>query len=192
MSSVMTNQIAGPWDLEEGQVLWGEVAFVDQWAVNDSPPGNLWETDVPEESMIQIAPLDRRYAAWSYGERSQFSRIVDANATVYISFTRGDTDRARQLERRLARANSYFSRKAAEVFVDDNALQLLDNLYDDIVVNQSDFDVSGMALALAKLTAAGFVEIGANVVYITEAGQRYVLSIEERWKTLKAAHPETP
>ena len=31
---------------------------------------------------------------------------------------------------------------------------------------------------MAKLTAANFCEVGANVIYITESGQRFIASIQ--------------
>ena len=85
---------------------------------------------------------------------------------------------------RLANANDYFRRKAAEVFMDDTALSLLGELERSFTVNLADLNIHERGLALAKLTAAGFVEIGARVIYITEAGQRYVQSIEEAWNQL--------
>lgn len=83
------------------------------------------------------------------------------------------------LRQRLDNANSYFRRKASEVFNDEAALRLLARLYQDIIVEIQDFDSCASAIPLAKLTAANFCEVGANSIYITEPGQRFIESIRE-------------
>ena len=83
------------------------------------------------------------------------------------------------LRQRLANANSFFQRKASEVLTDEAALKLLAAMYQDVVVNISEFDACNNGISLAKLTAANFCEIGANVIYITEAGQRFIDSIND-------------
>ena len=85
----------------------------------------------------------------------------------------------RDLRQRLDSVNTYFGRKADEVFIDESALNLLAALYDKIVVPTSEVDVGTQGAALARLTAANFCEVGANVIYITEAGQLFVDSIIE-------------
>ncbi len=85
----------------------------------------------------------------------------------------------KNLQQRLANANDYFRRKASEVFNDNASLKLLEGMYQDVVVEISEFDACEHGLALAKLTAASFCEVGANVIYITEAGQRFIDSIRE-------------
>ncbi len=81
------------------------------------------------------------------------------------------------LRHRLANANSYFRRKASAVFGDRTALTLLESLYEDVVVDISDFDTCEKGISLAKLTAANFCEVGANVIHITEAGQQFIDSL---------------
>ena len=93
---------------------------------------------------------------------------------------------ADSLSQRLANANDYFRRKASEVFNDEASLSLLASMYRNVVVDIAGFDSCGNGIPLAKLTAAGFCEIGANVVYITEAGQQFIGSIEGAWSNLKA------
>ena len=83
------------------------------------------------------------------------------------------------LKQRLANANDYFQRKAGEVLNDEAALKLLATMYQDVVVDISAFDSCENGISLAKLTAANFCEVGANVIYITEAGQRFINSIED-------------
>ena len=85
---------------------------------------------------------------------------------------------AENLQQRLANANDYFRRKASEVFNDEDALRLLSSLYQDVVVDISDFDSCKDGLSLARLTAANFCEVGVNVIYITEAGQRFIDSLK--------------
>ena len=88
---------------------------------------------------------------------------------------RGDTTKsAENLRQRLANANDYFRRKATEVFNDEAALGLLDAMYQDVVVDISTFNACENGLPLARLTAANFCEVGAKVIYITEAGQRFI------------------
>lgn len=78
---------------------------------------------------------------------------------------------------RLENANSYFRRKASAVFNDPAALALLESLYEDIVVDISKFNTCEDGIPLAKLTAANFCEVGAKVIHITEAGQRFIDSV---------------
>lgn len=59
----------------------------------------------------------------------------------------------------------------------DNAVRLLARLYQAAVVNIADFDAREDGIALAKLTAANFCEIGAKSIYITEAGQNFIDAI---------------
>ncbi len=82
------------------------------------------------------------------------------------------------ISRSLKNANDHFQRKASEVFNDEAALRLLVDIYQDVVVEISDFDSCENGIPLAKLTAANFCEIGENVIYITEAGQKFIESIE--------------
>ena len=79
-----------------------------------------------------------------------------------------------RLQHRLDNANRHFKWKAAEVFGDEDAIRLLARLYQSINIELEEFDTCQHGMALAKLTAANFCEIGAEVIYITEAGQRFV------------------
>ena len=90
---------------------------------------------------------------------------------------RHSADSTENLRHRLANANDYFHRKASEVFSDEAALELLITMDRDIVVDISDFNVCENGFSLAKLTAANFCEVGATVIYITEAGQRFIESL---------------
>ena len=90
----------------------------------------------------------------------------------------GTANSTENLRQRLANANDYLQRKASEVFNDEAALRLLATMYQDIVVDISEFNACEKGIPLAKLTAANFCEVGANVIYITEAGQRFIDSIE--------------
>lgn len=76
-----------------------------------------------------------------------------------------------------ADVKKYFRRKISEVLNDDDALRLLANIYETSVVEKASFDQRGAALA--KLTAANFCEIGAKVVYITDAGRRFIDTIKQ-------------
>ena len=85
---------------------------------------------------------------------------------------------SRSLQQRLDNANAYFRRKAAEVFTDDAALRLLAALYQDGAIDLADFNSCEHGIPLAKLTAANFCEVGANVIHITESGQHFIESIK--------------
>lgn len=83
------------------------------------------------------------------------------------------------LQQRLDNVNAHFRRRAAAVLTDDAARGLLDILYQDGVFDLADFNAGEHGVPLAKLTAANFCEIGANAICITDAGQRFVMSITE-------------
>ena len=100
---------------------------------------------------------------------------VERHTTVRRGGTNNPTESLRQ---RLANANDYFHRKASEVLNDEAALRLLAAMYKDVVMDISEFDPCENGIPLAKLTAANFCEIGKNVIYITEGGQRFIDSIE--------------
>ena len=78
------------------------------------------------------------------------------------------------LKLRLENANRYFRRMAAAVSNDDEAVELLRSLHADVVVENQAFDFRQNGHALARLTAANFCELGANDIYITEAGQQFI------------------
>ncbi len=88
-------------------------------------------------------------------------------------------DSTEDLRRRLENANSHFRRKAASVLGDDDAIWLLSTLYQTSSIEIVEVDTCKYGIGLAKLTAANFCEIGANVVYITEAGQNFIKSIHD-------------
>ena len=80
---------------------------------------------------------------------------------------------------RLANANDYFRRKASEVYNDQEALDLLKTIHQDVVVDISNFDACSHGIPLSKLTAANFCEIGAKVIFITDAGRNFISSLKE-------------
>lgn len=83
------------------------------------------------------------------------------------------------LSQRLDNANTYFRRKAAEVLDDESALTFLHGLYQDVVIDLDNCGVSADGVALAKLTAANFCEVGANVISITISGRRFLESVKK-------------
>ena len=84
-----------------------------------------------------------------------------------------------RLRQRLDNANRHFERKAAEVLGDKDAVRLLATLYDSINIGIDEFDSCQRGIALAKLTAANFCEIGAKYIYISEAGQRFIEALNK-------------
>ena len=99
----------------------------------------------------------------------------------------------RNLRRRLNNASAHFRRRAAEVLTDDTAVRLLAVLYQDGLVELAKLNAGQLAIPLAKLTAAGFCEIGVNAICITESGQRFVWSLMPFVPATGAAsHRKTP
>ena len=86
-------------------------------------------------------------------------------------------DLAEELRQRLESANAHFRWKAATVLGDEDAIRLLATLYQVFNIEILELDMHKNGIALAKLTAANFCEIGANVIYITDAGQDFIESI---------------
>ena len=81
---------------------------------------------------------------------------------------------AKELRQRLDNANRHFRRKAAAVLGDEDAVRLLAELYQSFNLDIEEFDTYRQGIALAKLTAANFCEVGVKVIYITEAGQSFI------------------
>ena len=79
-----------------------------------------------------------------------------------------------ELRQRLNNANTYFKRMAADVFGDEDSVRLLAELYQKTAIRLSEFDSGRQGIALSRLAAAHFCEVGANLIYITEAGQRFI------------------
>lgn len=129
--------------------------------------------DVGKDVLTLTRSGRRSKSMWNLPERS-FSDWHTAESRRGVTRTS-----AKSLQQRLTNANDHFRRKASEVFNDKASLKLLEGMYRDVVVDISEFDVCKHGLAFAKLTAASFCEVGANVIYITEAGQRFIDSIQE-------------
>ena len=87
--------------------------------------------------------------------------------------------RTEGIRQRLDNANRHFRRKAAEVLADEDAVRLLADLYQSVNIALDEFDTCERGFALAKLTAANFCEVGARVIYITEAGQRFIEALDK-------------
>ena len=83
-----------------------------------------------------------------------------------------------ELRQRLENANNHFRWKAAEVLGDEDAVRLLIKLYQRSTIRIAEFDLCQDGISLARLTAANFCEIGANLIYVTEAGQRFIESLD--------------
>ena len=89
-------------------------------------------------------------------------------------------DETEELRQRLDNANNHFRWKAAEVLGDEDAVRLLIELYQQSTIRIAEFDACQDGISLARLTAANFCEVGANLIYITEAGQRFIESLDKR------------
>ena len=164
------------WPKAKG-VLIGEVGAVDP---SMAPPHGLAATPSIEGAVIRFTtgpgPASEQDAHLGHihsGYREpRILKMWRANTPRNES-----TDMDQNLRRRLSQANAYFTRKADEVFIDELSLKLLAALYEQTVVSISELDVGTGGPSLARLAAANFCEIGANVIYITEAGQKFVESV---------------
>jgi hypothetical protein len=99
------------------------------------------------------------------------------------SISRPSATPEEDLRRRLDNANAYFRRKASEILDDPQAMDFVRTMCQDVVVDIPDFDAPNDAISLAKAAAANFCEVGANVIFITDPGRRFVES------TSNAQHP---
>lgn len=78
---------------------------------------------------------------------------------------------------RIVKVNAYLALGAAKVFNDEAALQLLAELHQQTVIRA---DALGpcpspeVLLALAKLAAAAFCDVGTDVISITNEGEEFV------------------
>lgn len=102
-----------------------------------------------------------------------------ARVTLFRSSQDSNGGSTNQLQQRLDNANRHFKRKSSEVFGDEYAIRLLAKLYQSINIDLEEFDTCQHGIALAKLTAANFCEIGAKYIYITEAGQRFIEALNK-------------
>ena len=82
-----------------------------------------------------------------------------------------------ELRARLDNVNRHFKQKAAEVMFDENSVMLLADLYETVTVKIDEFDICRNGVALAKLTAANFVEIGVQTIHITLIGRGFIESL---------------
>ena len=80
---------------------------------------------------------------------------------------------------RLKRVNKYFKLKAADVLSDDLSVRLLAKLYEAESIEFPELDIDDASRALAKLTAAGFCDLGELKLQITDSGRQFIEGIEK-------------
>ena len=138
---------------------------------------NIWVEDKhqPGDPSAAMWTDIRQYVA-DPAVISNPERLFGGNLTSRRS---GRIDSTSDLRDRLTNANNHFRKKAADVLGDDDAVLLLSRLYHESSIKHSDFDACQHGISLAKLSAANFCEIGANFIYITEAGQGFIESIDQ-------------
>ena len=88
-----------------------------------------------------------------------------------------DPEHEDELRTRLENVNDHFHRMAAGVLNNQDALRLLADLYERKSVDLPEYREAG--IPLARLTAAGFCEVGAGLVYITDSGMRFIQSLRD-------------
>ena len=141
-----------------------------------------WVEDIDQEAeqpgaswrVAYVDPFATRSATrGSYGRvpRLRHARHV---ADLYWHHRVPGKNETEELRQRLDNANNYFRRMAADVFGDEESIKLLVDLYQKTAIKLSEFDASRRGIALSRLTAAHFCEVGYNLIYITEAGQRFI------------------
>ena len=121
----------------------------------------------------------------SIGLETQLGRQLKSDNPSFMWFGPSEpkhiVDVDRGLSDRLGNANTHFRRKASEVVNDNTALGLLSVLYNGIVVDLSHIDAGTEGVSLAKLAAANFCEIGAKIIYITDAGIQFMDSLPKSY-----------
>ena len=82
---------------------------------------------------------------------------------------------------RLDRVNTYFRLKAAEVFNDESSVRLLARLYESLSLAYSELPLDETnGIALARLAAAGFCDIGPLRARISDAGRQFIDSVQQK------------
>ena len=164
--------IFGLWDEDQIMVLEADRHFLLEHHVRPELP-EFWgldhETDFPladEIDAYRVNTHSGRIVLWP-----QMSREPERTGPEQ------DTDHASDARTRLDRVNRHFRRKAGAVFNDVDALGLLTRMNSKIVVETSDFDFCNDGRSLAKLAAANFCDVGANGIYITDRGRRFIAKL---------------
>ena len=83
------------------------------------------------------------------------------------------------INERLKRVNKYFKLKAADVLSDDLSVRLLAKLYEAESIGFPELGIDDASKALAKLTAAGFCELGELKLQITDSGRQFIEGVEK-------------
>ena len=142
----------------------GHESKIDDWA--QAPNIDEDAYNVPHNRPeIMDRDLSHSYFVWlNYDTAGSLIRL----------FEEVEENPSQSIQQRLDNANRHFRRKAAEVLADEDAVCLLADMYESINIVFDDFDACEHGVALARLAAANFCEIGARGIYITEAGQRFI------------------
>ena len=173
-----------PYEIElEGSI--GEFGDEDQFLVSESGgqfpfehhhrPSFLEAWMLDHETDFSFADVSEAYRAGWYADRTvllqQIGHQLGSTSSEQASDQVSDTGR------RLDRANRHFRLKAGAVFNDPDALDLLTRMNSQILVETSDFDFCNDGRSLAKLTAANFCDVGANGIFITDRGRRFIAKL---------------
>ena len=153
---------------------WLEDAHEDEGRYGAT--GSLWITAPVND--VSVGPIfgreepHRRDAMSTYWGNTK----LNWRPTTHRSESMKSTESLRQ---RLANVNNHFRRMAAVVLGDEDAVRLLAELYQSFNLDIEDLDTCQQGIALAKLTAANFCEVGVKVIYITEAGQSFIEALHK-------------
>ena len=106
-------------------------------------------------------------------------KLQELSTSSRLPMSTAAADTIRDLRTRLHAANEYFVQKTTEVMIDEHAVTLLAELYENVTIDIDDFDTRSNAMSLARLTAANFVEVGARIIHITVFGRKFIESLLE-------------
>lgn len=108
------------------------------------------------------------------------AKFVSELRTRLIAHDFEDGDKVtHNLQTRLENANSFFHRKAAEVLTDELAVEFLAELFEKKSINIEEVDLTRYAIAVSRVAAANFCEVGAGIIWITDAGWRFIDAIDK-------------
>ena len=159
--------------------LYFESLYNDDWGT--SPPSSVGESDdwTAGPAVVKKVRTARRIRYTGRGRRLYVDDLLSQTGIRYAISDPQPPSSADELRHRLDNANRHFRRKAAAVLADEIAVRLLAELYESFNLDLEEFDACKHGVALAKLTAANFSEVGPKVIYITEAGQGFIEALNK-------------
>ena len=167
--SISVGELGAEWGfhLPDARVFYGHPRDDQFESEKESVTKYFWQ------GLNRVGPKEKHWATWwvdafevAAGPTSlvgeYLSRLLEAN---------------RSEDKRLRQVNQYFKIKAGDVLSDESCVKFLANLYQANAMAYEEIDINEKSLALAKLAAAGFAELGELKFQITESGCRFIDSL---------------